>query len=146
MNYTHPPSRSLLPAGYDAWLASAPEGNQPDFQCSAADCGEATWDASDFKLCEVCGKRYCADHISRMDDLYLCETCCVCSLCGAPAVLQCDHCSDFVCSAHSREFTEHDPDTGYAEQGVRCLPRCKPITLTPADVVALAAEPAECPF
>lgn len=109
----------------------------PDFHCAHADCPEAAWAPNDFKLCETCGKHYCADHIARLDDLYLCDECRVCAHCKRPAVAQCDMCADLVCTAHVRHYADADHSTGYAEQGEACSPRCKPIVINPAEVVAL---------
>lgn len=111
-------------------------------------CPEYAFHEGDLKLCEVCGKRYCADHIARMDDLYVCESCAKCVHCGGSAVLQCDLCSDFACLNHQREFSGGiDPDTGYhGDAGVSCWPKCKPIMRAPEPVVELREAETVCPF
>lgn len=98
------------------------DGAEPSHKCSTPECHEASWDLEDFRKCEVCSRRFCPEHLTKLSDLLFCPDCRKCA-CRATAVALCADCGDLTCSMCSRpdglggrlcNKCKHNPDPGDA--------------------------------
>jgi hypothetical protein len=84
------------------------DGAEPQYGCSATDCGAAAWTPEEHHACIGCSKRFCADHLIAIGGEKYCAACAKCA-CGELAIDSCNECGALQCGKCLGDFNECKP-------------------------------------